>query len=64
MNEYSREDYIQYIDDNVKDLTYNHRKEVLQMIIYSDVDEEKIVEKNEGTEIKYESINEQLLKNI
>lgn len=56
--------FILYINDNINELKLNHRKEVLQMIIGADIDDDKIVEKGNGTQIKFSDINVDLLKNI
>ncbi len=56
--------YILYINDNINELKISHRKEILQMIIGSDIDSEKIVEKGNGTQIKFMDINAGLLQNI
>jgi hypothetical protein len=56
--------YILYISDNINELKINHRKEVLQMIIGSEIEDDKIVEKGNGTQIKFVDIDMQLLQNI
>ncbi len=56
--------YILYICDNINELKLNNRKEILQMIIYSSIDPEKIIEKGNGTQVKISDINDTLLKNI
>ncbi len=56
--------YINYIDSNINVLKINHRCEVLQMIIGSDLSSEKIIEKNNGTQIKYADLEPQLLYKI
>lgn len=58
-----RNKLIMYIYDHVNDLKLNHRKEVLQMIMYN-VDHDKIVEKGNGTQIKFSDMNDNILKNI
>ncbi len=56
--------YIIYINDNINELKLNHRKEVLQIIIGSDIEDEKIVEKGNGTQVRYVDIDGLLLKKI
>lgn len=59
-----RNKYIHYINDNINELKMSFRKEVLQTILYSNVPDKKIVEKGNGTQVKYADIDDQLLKNI
>jgi hypothetical protein len=59
-----RNKYIHYINDNINELKVSFRKEVLQTILYSNLPESKIVEKGNGTQVKYGDIDDQLLKNI
>ncbi len=56
--------YIIYINDNINELKVSHRKEILQIIIGSDIEPDKIVEKGNGTQIKYSDIDKNLLKKI
>lgn len=56
--------YVLYICDNINELKINNRKEILQMIMYSSIDLEKIIEKGNGTQIKLVDINDNLLRNI
>lgn len=56
--------YISFIHNNINELKLNYRKEILQMILYSNIDDEKIVEKGNGTQIKFSDIDSILLKNI
>ena len=56
--------YINYINDNINELKINFRKEVLQMIKYSDILDDKIVEKGNGSQVKYSDIDNNLLKSI
>lgn len=56
--------YILYINDNVNELKLNHRKDVLQMIMGSEIDDDKIVEKGNGTQIKFSDIDSELLQSI
>lgn len=59
----SRNKYINYINDNINEMNISDRREILQMII-NDVNHEKIVEKGNGSQIKYSDLNVNLLKNI
>jgi hypothetical protein len=56
--------YINYINDNVNELKLSFRKEILQIILYSNIEEEKVVEKGSGTQIKFSDIDPILLKNV
>ncbi len=56
--------YILYISDNVNELKLNYRKDVLQMIIGSEIDDDKIVEKGNGTQIKFSDMSPELLQSI
>jgi len=58
-----RNKYIVYINDNIDELKLNFRKEILQMIIYS-MESGKILEKGNGTQVKFADIDLPLLKNI
>lgn len=64
MSNDERNKYIVYINENINELTFNFRKEVLQMILYSSIDESKIIEKGSGTQLKYANIDSALLKSI
>jgi hypothetical protein len=55
--------YINYISDAINDLSFLAKVEILQMIIY-DIDDEKIVEKGNGTQIKFSDINHETLLKI
>ncbi len=55
---------ILYINDNVNELKISCRKIVLQMIMGSDIEDEKIVEKGNGTQIKFSDIEASLLRSI
>jgi hypothetical protein len=56
--------YITYITDNINELKLSHRKELLQLIIYSNLNDESIVEKGNGTQIKFSDIDNNLLFSI
>ncbi len=56
--------YILYIYDNINELKVNHRKEVLQIILGADIDPEKVVEKGNGTQIKFADMDAVLLQKI
>lgn len=56
--------YISYINDNINELKLSFRKEILQIILYSNIDDDKVVEKGSGTQIKFSDIDAILLKNI
>jgi hypothetical protein len=53
-----------YIHDNINELKLNHRREILQMIKYANIDDDKIVEKGSGTQIKFSEISVELLHQI
>ena len=63
LNKNKINEYRLYISDNIGNLTSSARKEILQMIIYA-IDDEKIIEKGNGSQIKYSDIDDKLLKNI
>lgn len=56
--------YINYINDNINELKLSFRKEILQIILYSNIDDDKVVEKGSGTQIKFSDIDPILLRNI
>lgn len=64
MLESDRSKYIIYINENINELRFNFRKEILQIILYSNIEDDKIIEKGSGTQIKFSSIDSTLLKNI
>lgn len=53
-----------YINDNIQELKLNHRKEILQILLCSNIDTKKILEKGSGTQIKFADIDPSLLKVI
>jgi hypothetical protein len=55
---------IMYITDTISELKLTHRIEILQMIIYSNIDSSKIVEKGGGTQIKFSDLSDTILENI
>jgi hypothetical protein len=55
---------INYINDNIAELKIAFRKEILQIIIYSNVPDEKIIEKGNGSQIKFSDLDSNLIKNI
>lgn len=55
---------ISYINDNINELKLSFRKEILQIILYSNIEDDKVVEKGSGTQIKFSDIDANLLKNI
>lgn len=58
------EKYIIYINDNINELKTDYRVEVLQMILYSSIDDSKVVEKGNGCSIKYADMSPDLIKTI
>ena len=65
MHDSERNKYIIFIDENINELKFDFRKEVLQILLYAFIDDdEKIIEKGSGTQIKYDNIDSVLLKNI
>ncbi len=58
------EKYVTYIDANINNLKQSHKIEILQMIMYSDIDDEKIFEKGNGTGVHFTYLNDALLENI
>lgn len=53
-----------YINDNINELKLAFRKEIFQTIMYSIQDHDKIVEKGNGSQIKFADIDATLLTNI
>lgn len=53
-----------YVNDNIQELKLNHRKEILQILLCSNIDQKKILEKGSGTQIKFVDIEPSLLKVI
>ncbi len=64
LTENDKNKYILYICDNINELKLNNRREILQMIMYANIDSDKIIEKGNGTQIKFADISDILLKNI
>jgi hypothetical protein len=56
--------FIIYINDNIQELKLNHRKEILQILLCSNIEQNKILEKGSGTQIKFADIDSNLLKII
>ncbi len=56
-------EYRTYIHEHINELKISDRKEVLQMLTYG-VDDEKIAEKGNGTQIKFDDIDDTLLTNV
>lgn len=64
MTDVNTNKYISYINDNINELKLSFRKEILQIIRNSNIDDDKIVEKGSGTQIKFSDIDPVLLKII
>lgn len=64
MDTSERNMYIMYIHNNIDELKISFRTEILQIILYSAIAEDKIVEKGSGTQVKYSDLDISLLKNI
>lgn len=56
--------FIVFINDNIQELKLNHRKEILQILLCSNIDQKLILEKGNGTQIKFADIDPSLLKII
>jgi hypothetical protein len=63
MSNVNTKKYINYISDTINDLPFLAKVEILQMIIY-DIEDEKIIEKGNGTQIKFADINQETLLKI
>ncbi len=59
-----RDKHITYIYEHINEMKLSFRQEVLQMIICSNVPEDKIIEKIKGTEIKFSDIGDETLDKI
>jgi len=64
MDKVTRNKYVYYVNDHVGKIKTNYRKELLQIILCSNIDENKIIEKGNGTQIKFSDINNDLLQKI
>lgn len=64
MSDQKRKYIILYLDDKVNELRLNHRTEILQMILYSSIEDSKVVEKGNGTQVKFSDIPNELLLSI
>ncbi|MGL5934906.1 MAG: hypothetical protein ACRCZI_04710 [Cetobacterium sp.] len=64
MEEKELHKYIIYINDNINELKTDYRVEILQMILYSNIEDAKIVEKGNGSSIKFSDLESGLIKNI
>jgi len=52
---------IMYIKHNVIDLSTNERKDILQMIINSGIEDNKIQSKGNGTQIKFKDLQSDVI---
>lgn len=57
----SLEEMKKYISKHVTDLNISERKDILQMIINSSIDQQHIQEKGDGTQIEYVHISKNTL---
>ena len=64
MAELSRNQMIIYINDHINEIKYKNRVELLQKILCSNISDKKIIEKGNGTQIKYSYLNDDLLQYI
>ena len=64
-SESENQDYkIRFICENINELRRNFRKEILQIIMGSQIPESKIYEKGGGVQIKIIDIPKELINNI
>lgn len=64
MDSNERNIYISYIHNHINDLKSSFRREVLQIILYSNIDDVKIEEKGSGTQVKFIDLDSNLIKSI
>jgi hypothetical protein len=55
---------IMYIKHNVIDLSINERKDILQMIINSGIEDNKVQSKGNGTQIKFKDLQSDVIVSI
>lgn len=55
---------IMYIKQNVSELNFKECVGVLQILLHSDIDDQKISEKGGGTQIKYKDIPQGVVESI
>ena len=55
---------VSFIQNIVESLSIDERKEILQMIINSSIDDKKIQTKGNGTQIPFKYISESVIDNI
>ena len=56
-----RNKYIFFINDNINELKSDYRKHILKYILSSNILNEKIIEKGNGTQIRYDDLNDSLI---
>jgi hypothetical protein len=55
---------ITYIKKNVNELNHDEKREVLQLIMNTTVSDEKIIEKGNGTSVRFRDLDPRTIKNI
>lgn len=63
-NQLSHEEMVEYIKHHVDDLSVPERYDILQMIINSSVEDNKIHTKGDGTQVKFKYISKPVVANI
>jgi hypothetical protein len=63
-NKSNHNKHIVYINDNINELKICHRREILQIILGSEIELKKIVEKGNGTQIKFGDLSPEIIKTI
>ena len=56
--------YIHYLSDHVDEIKLKHRRELLQIILCSNINNDKIIEKGVGSEIKFSDIDDDTLEKL
>ena len=56
--------YVGYIQKNISELNVNERIVILQTILNSSIDEKKIQEKGNGTQVKFRDLEPELIEEI
>ena len=55
---------ILYIKGNIDGMSHDENKDILQIILNSNIDDKKIQEKNTGTQVKFKDLKESVICDI
>ena len=56
--------YVGYIQKNIGELNHNEKISILQNILNSSIDEKKIQEKGNGTQVKFRDLTPEIIEEI